>query len=173
MQIVSFTYNLAVAFWVGGASIFTFLLTPIIFKVFARDMAGDIVGALFPGYFRWGLICGIISLICQMIKKGRFAAFSLLLIVLMLALTAIQAFVLEPRAVELKRSISSFETVPPEHPKRVQFKKLHGMSMAANIAVIAGGIALILFSSLGRSPELKPSTSSSAHDSSQMYRHSK
>ena len=148
MQIVTFLYNTAVSFWIGGAALFTFLLTPIIFKTFNRDMAGNIVGVLFPSYFRWGLICGIIALVCLFFKKGKFALVSSVLLVLMIGLSAIQAFVIEPKSAELKRSITSFETVPPENPKRMQFKKLHGISMASNIAVIAGGIALILFSSL-------------------------
>ena len=53
MQIISVIYRLAIAFWVGGVAIFTFVLTPIIFKAYDRDMAGQIVGALFPAYFRW------------------------------------------------------------------------------------------------------------------------
>ena len=59
MQIITIIYRLAVAFWVGGVAIFTFVLTPILFKTQARDLAGTIVGVLFPGYFRWGLACGI------------------------------------------------------------------------------------------------------------------
>ena len=40
MQILSIIYRLAVTFWVGGVAIFTFVLTPIIFKVNDRDTAG-------------------------------------------------------------------------------------------------------------------------------------
>jgi hypothetical protein len=53
MQVLSVIYRLAVTFWVGGVAIFTFVLTPIIFRVNDRDTAGRIVGTLFPGYFRW------------------------------------------------------------------------------------------------------------------------
>ena len=56
MQITAFLYRLAIACWVGGASLFTFVLTPTIFKSYNRDIAGGIVGVLFPGYFKWGLV---------------------------------------------------------------------------------------------------------------------
>ena len=140
-------YNIAVSCWLGGAALFTFLLTPIIFATYSRDIAGGIVGVLFPGYFRWGLACGAVAFICQIFTRGRFALASLLLIAAMLALAVIQAFVLEPRAVALKQAIVSFETTPADHPLRLQFRKLHGISMAANLAVIAGGVALVILSS--------------------------
>ena len=55
MQIIPVIYRIAIAFWVGGVTIFTFVLTPIIFKSYDRDTAGKIVGVLFPAYFRWNL----------------------------------------------------------------------------------------------------------------------
>jgi hypothetical protein len=127
--------------------LFTFLLTPLLFASYSRDIAGGIVGTLFPGYFRWGLACGGVALLCQIVHRGRFAIASLLIITIMLALTVVQTFVLEPKAALLKSSIVSFETTPTDHPLRAQFRKLHGISMAANLAVIAGGIILVILSS--------------------------
>ena len=146
MHLINILYNLAVSGWLGGAALFTFLLTPIIFASYSRDIAGAMVGVLFPGYFRWGLACGAVAFLCQLIHRGRFAVVSLVIITIMLALTATQAFILEPRAAELKRSIASFATTPPDDPHRVQFRKLHGISMAANLAVIAGGVVLVILS---------------------------
>ena len=148
MHNITILYNLAISCWLGGAALFTFLLTPLIFAAYSRDIAGGIVGILFPGYFRWGLACGAVALLCQIINRGRFAIASLVLIAIMLALTTVQAFLLEPRAAALKQSIVSFATTPADHPLRVQFRKLHGISMAANLAVIAGGIVLVMLSSL-------------------------
>ena len=159
MHLVTIVYNLAIGCWVGGSALFTFLLTPLIFASYSRDIAGGIVGTLFPGYFRWGLACGAVALLCQIINRGRFALASLVVITIMLALTTVQAFVLEPRAAALKRSIPSFETTASDHPQRVQFRKLHGISMAANLAVIVGGVVLVILSSspasstAGRGPE--------------------
>lgn len=148
MHLLTILFNLAVSCWLGGAALFTFILTPKLFAAYSRDLAGNIVGLLFPGYFRWGLACGAVALLCQLINRGRFAVASLLIIVLMLLLTATQAFVIEPRAAELKQSIASFETTPKDDPVRIQFRTLHGLSMAANLAVIVGGLALVILASL-------------------------
>ena len=148
MKILTFCYHLAVSCWLGGATLFTFLLTPILFRVYARDLAGGIVGALLPAYFRWGLACGVVALVCRLLVRGRFTLVAACILCLMLALTTVQATVLEPRAAALKRDIPSFVTTPAEHPLRVQFRRLHAWSMAANLAVIGGGALLILLSTL-------------------------
>jgi hypothetical protein len=68
---------------------------------------------------------------------------SVIIIAVMLAITSVQAFVIEPKAKLLKSKISSFETTPQDNPLRVQFRRLHGVSAASNLVVIGGGIALI------------------------------
>ena len=148
MNPLTILYNLAVSCWLGGAALFTFLLTPKLFAAYPRDLAGNIVGLLFPGYFRWGLACGAVALLCQLVNRGRFAVASLLIIATMLILTSVQAFIIEPRAAELKQSIPSFETTSKDDPLRVQFRTLHGLSMAANLAVIVGGVILVVLASL-------------------------
>lgn len=143
MRIATILYHLAVSLWVGGAALFTFLLTPAIFRSYNRDLAGGIVGVLFPGYFRWGLACGVVALLCLAAFKGRSVVAPAIIIVAMLIITAVQAFVIEPRAAELKKAIPSFETTPADNPQRAQFRKLHGLSAAGNLAVIGGGVALV------------------------------
>ncbi|WP_298436475.1 DUF4149 domain-containing protein [Geobacter sp.] len=136
--------RLAIAFWVGGAALFTFLLTPIIFRVENRDAAGRIVGYLFPGYFRWGLACGAVALAALLVVRGRHWIPAAGLLAVMLAVTAFQAFHIEPRAAILKQQIPSFETTPRDHPLRREFSKLHGVSAVCNLSVIAGGVALVV-----------------------------
>lgn len=148
MRIATAIYHLAITCWLGGAALFTFLLTPILFKAYSRDIAGGIVGVLFPGYFRWGLACGAVALICLLFTKGRRAIVPGAMLTVMLAVTAAQAFIIEPKATELKQGIPSFETTSPDHPLRVQFRKLHGISAVANLAVIGAGAVLVVLSSL-------------------------
>lgn len=145
MQIPTFLYRLAIACWVGGASLFTFVLTPTIFKSYNRDMAGEIVGILFPGYFKWGLVCGVIAIAAiffsSTVKHKTIAA---AIIAVMLVITSVQAFVVVPKAAALKKEIPSFETISKDDPLRAQFRKLHGVSAVSNLAVIGGGIVLIV-----------------------------
>lgn len=144
-EISTLFYRLAIACWVGGTSLFTFVLTPAIFKAYGRDMAGEIVGTLFPGYFQWGLFCGVIALaailMSSMLKRKTIAAS---IIAVMLVLSSLQAFVIEPKATALKKQIPSFVTTAADDPLRVQFRKWHGISSGLNLAVIGGGIALIV-----------------------------
>lgn len=136
--------RLAVSLWAGGVGIFTFLLTPILFKSLDRDEAGRMVGLLFPGYFRWGIGCGIVALITLLASRGKHFAPALVLIVVMLCLASFQAFYVEPKAAQIKKDIPSFVTTPKDHPARVAFSRLHAVSAVCNLAVFAGGVVLVV-----------------------------
>jgi len=144
MQTVAIIFRLAVALWLGGAALFTFVLTPIIFRSYDRDMAGQVVGFLFPAYFRWGLGCGLAGLAALLLLRGRHFLPMLIIVIVMLALTSLGAFYIEPRAAELKKEIPSFVTTPKDHPLRKEFSRLHGISAVANLLVIGGGVALVI-----------------------------
>lgn len=144
MKILQAVYQLAIALWAGGNALFTLMLTPILFKTENRDTAARIVGNMFPGYFRWGIACGLIALVCRLAGKGFTARWPVFLLIVMLALTSFQAFYVEPRAAELKKQIGSFESTAKDHPLRVEFSRLHGMSALCNLAVLAGGITLVV-----------------------------
>ena len=137
-------HNLAIALWTGGNAIFTLLLTPILFRTESRDTAARIVGNLFPAYFRWGIACGMVALLCRLAGSGAGRRLPLVLLVVMLAITSFQALYVEPRAAELKRQIGSFETTPKDHPLRREFSRLHGISAACNLTVLAGGVILVV-----------------------------
>jgi len=144
MQTLSMLYRLAIALWFGGAALFTFVLTPTLFKNLDRDAAGSIVGILFPGYFLWGLICGAVALTCLLVTRRSHALASMIIIVVMLVVTSFQAFVIEPRAAAIKKEIPSFVTTSADDPMRQEFKKLHAISAVGNLGVIAGGVVLVL-----------------------------
>lgn len=147
MQISSIAaalFRLAMSFWIGGAALFTFVLTPILFRTQPRDLAAKIVGVLFPGYFWWGLGTGLTALGCLLVFRGRYFLPTLLLLGVMVGLTFFQTVYVEPRASVLKQEIVSFETTSRENPLRREFARLHGISMACNLAVLAGGIGIII-----------------------------
>ncbi|WP_026842168.1 DUF4149 domain-containing protein [Citrifermentans bremense] len=144
MQAVNVIYRLAISLWLGGAALFTFVLTPILFRSESRDVAGRIVGLFFPGYFRWGLACGVVALICRVIISGKSNFAAAAIIAAMLLLSSFQAFYIEPKAAELKRRIVSFETTSKDDPLRREFAKLHGVSAVCNLSVIAGGVVLVI-----------------------------
>jgi Domain of unknown function (DUF4149) len=144
MQYIDMLYRLAISLWAGGNAIFTLMLTPILFKTESRDVAGRIVGNLFPGYFRWGMACGVIALVCRLAGRGLDPKLPVIILAAMLALSAFQAFYVEPRAAELKLQIGSFETTSKDHPQRKEFSKLHGISAICNLTVLTGGVLLVV-----------------------------
>jgi|SRR5450631_2106926 len=144
MNYIDMLYRLAVSLWAGGNAIFTLMLTPILFKTESRDVAGRIVGNLFPGYFRWGLACGVIALVCRLAGRGLDPRLPVIVLAAMLAVSSFQAFYVEPRAAELKRQIGSFETTSRDNPLRKDFAKLHGISAVCNLTVLAGGVLLVV-----------------------------
>ncbi len=144
MQFLESLYRLAISLWAGGNAIFTLMLTPILFKTESRDIAARIVGNLFPGYFRWGVACGVIALLCSLASRGFNLKLPVIVLLLMLMITSFQAFYVEPRAAELKQQIGSFESTAKDHPLRKQFSKLHGVSAVCNLTVLAGGVLLVV-----------------------------
>lgn len=144
MQFFDILYRLSVSLWAGGNAIFTLMLTPILFKTESRDVAGRIVGNLFPGYFRWGLACGVVALVCRLAGRGFDHRLPVIVLTVMLAVTSFQAFYVEPRAAELKRRIGSFETTSKEDPLRKDFSRLHAVSAVCNLTVLAGGVLLVV-----------------------------
>ncbi len=144
MQYLDMLYRLAISLWAGGNAIFTLMLTPILFKTESRDVAGRIVGNLFPGYFRWSLACVAIALICRLAGRGFDARLPVIVLVVMLVLTTFQSIYVVPRAAELKRQIGSFESTGADHPLRKEFSKLHGVSAICNLSVLAGGVLLVV-----------------------------
>lgn len=146
MALASSIYRLALSLWVGGMALFTFIVTPVIFRTQGRD-AGRIVGAIFPLYFRYGLVLIAIALLARMFAGEGFHGArqwaGTILILAALLLTGFQAYGLSPRMERVKQSVPSFQAAPADDPARKEFSRLHGISMAVNLVILLEGIALI------------------------------
>lgn len=141
-------YRLTLSLWVGGNAIFTFLVTPILFRSLGRDEAGRIVGLYFPAYFTYNFVLAAVALagFFLLAARGwRVAHWACLaLLVLGVASAGFVRFGYYPRAQAVKARIASFETVPATDPLRREFSRLHGASMALNLFLLADGAALLL-----------------------------
>jgi len=148
----NFWYHLALSLWVGGISIFTFVITPAIFRSFERDMAGKIVGYLFPGYFAWNTVLSILALVLLFPVRPALSRFSvklsLVLIVIAVIINVFVAVKLHPDIKKVKREIHSFEGPADASPLRKQFGKLHAVSASLNLLLLADGVALLFLSSI-------------------------
>jgi len=141
-------YNLILSLWVGGITIFTFIVTPAIFRSFERDLAGGIVGKLFPGYFQYMLILSALAFIMLFAVAGDHskpaARWSFVLLVVALVINSYVAFKLHPDTVRVKQQIASFERESPDAPARKQFARLHAVSASLNLLLLADGIVLLM-----------------------------
>ena len=141
-------YTLILALWVGGMALFTFIVTPAIFRSFARDLAGRIVGELLPGYFLYNLILAAAAMALFFLSAAVRTAFaSRLSLVLLSAALIINVFIvfkLHPEAVKVKQEVTSFERESPGSPARKKFARLHGVSAALNLALLVEGIILLI-----------------------------
>ncbi|MFA5353770.1 MAG: DUF4149 domain-containing protein [Thermodesulfovibrionales bacterium] len=144
--ITGFLYTLVLSLWVGGISLFTFIITPAIFSSFERNMAGAVVGKLFPGYFLTNLLLSVAALLLLLFFRER-AGFriSLLLAVLAILINCYVQFILHPQVREVKKRIHSFES-EPESALRGKFRRLHGVSAVLNLVLLADGVTLLYIS---------------------------
>lgn len=143
-------YSLTLALWTGGMALFTFIVTPAIFRSYGRDQAGEIVGRLFPGYFLYLLALSALALLLFFLlgaeQASRSFRASLFLLVVAVIINAYVLFSLHPKAVQIKQQVVSFEKAAPDSPARSEFRKLHGISAVLNLALLADGIALLALS---------------------------
>lgn len=149
--VIPFLFNLVLALWVGGISIFTFIVTPVIFRSFGRDMAGEVVGKLFPAYFLYTLILSVLALILFLASRlslGKSAlTWSILLLALAITINIFVSFKLHPEIKKIKQEIHSFEAVQ-DSPLRKRFGQLHGVSATLNLVLLADGVALLIISTV-------------------------
>ncbi|HEY3489060.1 MAG TPA: DUF4149 domain-containing protein [Candidatus Deferrimicrobiaceae bacterium] len=140
-------YRIALALWLGGMTVYTFVMTPIIFKAYGRDAAGAIVGTMMPTYFRYIVVLVSLAIaarllageagpgVCRIVGTGLLAS--------ALFVSAYHTFVLLPQIESVKKEVVSFETTPKDAPARKAFSRLHGVSMALNLLLLAEGLVLV------------------------------
>jgi len=151
-NIWNFCYYLVLSLWVGGISIFTFIVTPVIFRSFERDMAGKIVGKLFHGYFIYNLALSVLSLVLIMTVRSLLSKLgfklSLILIACAVIINLFVIFKLHPEIIRVKQEVHSFEVPADDSQMRKEFRKLHAVSASLNLILLADGIALLFISSV-------------------------
>jgi len=143
-------YMLTLSLWTGGMALFTFIVTPAIFRSYSRDIAGEIVGKLFPGYFLFCLAVSAAALLLVFLlgadPSTRAYRATLVLLVAALLVNTYITYKLHPDAVQVKQQVASFEREAPDSPMRKEFRRLHAISAVLNLLVLADGAALLVLS---------------------------
>ena len=133
-------------------AIFTFVITPVIFKSFGRDAAGEIVGKLFPVYSPYNLVISLFTLIflflLQSVTTRSGYKVSLILIGIAVIINVFLIFKLHPEVRKVKAEIHSVETTSADEdsPAMKKFRQLHGVSIVLNLILLTDGIVLLYLS---------------------------
>lgn len=148
-----YLYLLALAVWVGGGALYTFVLTPALFGSYPRNTAGDVVGTMMPHYFTAVLAAtALAAILLAALRRTLGVRLPAVCLALALAALAVQAYVqwqLYPRILAVKAQVTSFEA-DPDAPARRQFRALHGTSMLLNLLTLADGAVLLALVPLQR-----------------------
>jgi uncharacterized membrane protein len=131
--------------WIGGIIFFAFVLAPTLFTVLPTTLAGNVVSPTLSKLHWMGLISGLVFLISSIFYDWRkFLQLRLftathVLVMLMLALTAISQFAITPRMRELRAGPLSMDTMAAH----AEFDRLHSWSTRCEGGVLLLGLAVV------------------------------
>ena len=139
---------LALALWVGAASLLAAVVAPAAFAVLpSRALAGALVGRVLPVVVWSGVVLGAIAAAASWLDRGRPDALPRALAALVTVATCATAqLVLGPRIQQLRAAIGpSLDALAPGDPRRVAFGRLHAFSvMLMGVGLLAAVAAIAL-----------------------------
>ena len=151
MTFLRFLMLLSLVTWIG-ALIFFPVVAQVSFTVLpSTHLAGMVVRTSLIALHWMGFASGIVFLACSLIYNrlafGRFRApaMSHILVIVMLAVTAISQFKIIPRMDTLRMSAGEISAIPAGSPIGAEFNSLHVWSTRIEGAVLILGV-LVLYS---------------------------
>lgn len=140
MVVFNFIYLLSLVCWLGSIVFFSFFVAPVVFKTLDREKAGEIVGILFPRYYKLGYICGALILLSFLMigEAGlKWCAWGIMILG-----SGLAGLVINPKAKILKEKLKT----SPDSEKltlEAKFKTLHSLSVKLNALVLFSGLWLL------------------------------
>jgi hypothetical protein len=136
MDILRVLVVVCVAGWLAISTFFSFAVAPLAFRVIDRGVAGQLVSAVLPRYYDWGIVLCAIALtasavVSGMRPRGRALA-GVALCGTMLGLLLWASIVVLPRAESARRTRDD-AAFALAHRSSVQ---LNGLTMLAGAAVL-------------------------------------
>ncbi len=140
-SILRFLRFLALGTWVGSIVYFVAVVTRGAFAVLTRDQAGLMVGFTLGGLHQLGVIAAVVYLVASIALGSSLLALvrpAALGVMLMLLLTLASQRIVIPRMDVLRTEMVSVDATPASDSRRVEFDRLHGISVD-----LEGGVLLI------------------------------
>lgn len=141
----NYLVSLAATAWVGGLWAVGYLAVPILFRAQPdKQLAGMLAGQMFTWLGVLGMVCGIYLLLQRLSQSGRAALRERLfqVIAVMLLITLIQQFVIQPIMADLKLQALPLDVMKSALADR--FRMLHGISSIAYLIESLLGALLVI-----------------------------
>jgi Domain of unknown function (DUF4149) len=139
---------LSLSLWLGADAFLSFVVAPGAFSMLGnRDAAGMMVGYSLARLHFAGIFLGFLFLVARLARTRDFASFitaAALCVALMVVLTVASQFAVSNRMENLKKEMVSVQNTPETDPRRVEFNRLHHMSVGCEGAVLLLGFAAML-----------------------------
>jgi Domain of unknown function (DUF4149) len=145
--ILRFLQMLALGGWIGAILYFAAVVTVGAFAVLpSQDLAGSIVGFTIGGLHEFGIAAAVIYMIAAILLRRSPKAFArpaAIGVELMLVLTLVSQRLVIPRMDALRAQMGSVAATTATNPLRVQFDRLHGISVDLELAILLIGLAAL------------------------------
>jgi uncharacterized membrane protein len=140
---------LSLGLWLGSDAFLSFVVAPGAFAILGnRDAAGMMVGYSLARLHFAGIFLGLLFLLARLVRTRDFASFTTaaaLCVVLMVILTAASQFTVSNRMAHLRKQMVSIQNTPENAQQRLEFNRLHRLSVAYESAVLLLGLAGMFF----------------------------
>ncbi len=140
--IFNFIYLLSLVGWIGSIIFFSFFVAPVVFKTLDREKAGEVVGIIFPRYYKLGYICGTLILLSFLVSGAEGVGLKWCAWGIMVLGSGLAGLIINPKAKRIKEQLKSL----PEEEKpalEAKFKSLHSLSVKLNAVVLFSGLWLL------------------------------
>ena len=140
--ICNFIYLLSLVVWIGSIVFFSFFVAPVVFKSLEREKAGELVGIIFPLYYKVGYACGTLILLSFLGSGVEEIGLKWCAWGTMCMTSVLGGAVVNPKAKLLKEKIKS-SSEREKSTLESQFQSLHSFSVKLNVGTLFSGLWLL------------------------------
>jgi uncharacterized membrane protein len=137
----------ALGTWIGAIIFLSFVVAPGVFATLSnRDQAGSVVGLALGRLHHLGVIAAVIYLLGGVALARSPRALvqpAAVLVIVMALLTAYSQHRVTSRMAGLRKQMVSVDATPRDNPLRVEFDRLHRVSVGLEGSVLLFGLAAL------------------------------
>lgn len=132
------------ALWLGAALFFAAAVAPAAFDLFNVTLAGALVGRLLPSVFVGGMVAGVAVAAIELLSPRRGRGLRSAGAAVVAVACAVAQLVVGPMIDRLRAAVERpIAELAPDDARRVQFGRLHGLSVAALGVAMLGAVTVI------------------------------